>query len=92
MAIIGSSQWQPLPMKTFILKHWTLFSITLLAASAIWIWFSRVDPSQASAAETSAPHKGFLAPDFSLSTIEGEVGFTRPTSFNKSVDKLVPAM
>ena len=59
-------------MKTFILKHWTLFSITLLAASAIWIWFSRVNPSQASAAETSAPHKGFLAPNFSLSTIEGE--------------------
>ena len=60
-------------MKTSILKHWTLFSITLLAASAIWIWFSRVDPSHASAAETSAPHKGFLAPDFSLSTIEGEI-------------------
>jgi len=59
-------------MKTFILKHWTLFSITLLVASAVWIWFSRVDPSQASAAEISAPHKGFLAPDFSLSTNEGE--------------------
>jgi len=60
-------------MKTFIFKHWTLFSITLLAASAVWIWFSRVDPSLASAAETSAPHKGFLAPDFSLSTSEGEI-------------------
>jgi thiol-disulfide isomerase/thioredoxin len=59
-------------MKTSILKHWTLFSITLLVASAVWIWFSRVDPSHASAAETSAPHKGFLAPDFSLSTNEGE--------------------
>jgi len=67
-----SSEWQPLPMKTSILKHWTLFSITLLAASVVWIWFSRVDPSHASAAETSAPHKGFLAPDFSLSTNEGE--------------------
>jgi peroxiredoxin len=85
MATIGSPQW-PLSMKTSILKHWTLFSITLLAASAVWIWFSRVDPSHASAAETSAPldpshasaaetsapHKGFLAPDFSLSTNEGE--------------------
>jgi len=59
-------------MKTFILKHWTLFSITLLVASAIWIWSSRVDPIQASSSETSAPYKGFLAPDFSLSTNEGE--------------------
>jgi thiol-disulfide isomerase/thioredoxin len=59
-------------MKTYIFKHWTLFSLTLLAASAVWIWFSRVDPSHASAAETSAPHKGFLAPGFSLSTNEGE--------------------
>ncbi|MFC2053121.1 TlpA disulfide reductase family protein [Chloroflexota bacterium] len=59
-------------MKTFIFKHWTFFSITLLVTSTVWIWFSRVNPSQASAAETSAPHKGFLAPDFRLSTHEGE--------------------
>ncbi|MFC2043407.1 TlpA disulfide reductase family protein [Chloroflexota bacterium] len=73
MTTIGSPQWQPLSMKTLIFKYWTLFSIALLAACAVWIWFSRVDPDQASATETSAPHKGFLAPDFSLSTYEGEI-------------------
>jgi cytochrome c biogenesis protein CcmG/thiol:disulfide interchange protein DsbE len=46
-------------------------SILALLAGAIWIWVSRAAPGETSS-EIAAPRQGFLAPDFSLQTINGE--------------------
>jgi thiol-disulfide isomerase/thioredoxin len=55
------------------IKH-ILSSVSLLTVCAIWIWFSRNSfGNQVIGTEIiQAPTKGFLAPDFSLTTITGE--------------------
>ena len=44
----------------------------ILMLSAGWIWLSRDSDNSSSAGEIPAPHKGFLAPDFNLTTLDGE--------------------
>jgi peroxiredoxin len=47
-------------------------AVFILLAGAGWIWISRADTSTEEAGMTSVPYKGFLAPDFRLSTANGE--------------------
>jgi cytochrome c biogenesis protein CcmG/thiol:disulfide interchange protein DsbE len=46
-------------------------SILALLVGAIWIWVSRAAPDETSS-QIPAPRPGFLAPDFSLQTTDGE--------------------
>ena len=59
-------------MKSFVTRNWSTISIILLVISAVWIWFSRVDPLSTQAGSISAPQKGFPAPDFSLDSNTGK--------------------
>ena len=43
----------------------------ILMVSAGWIWFSRIPAQNQNSASIIAPQKGFLAPDLTLSTLEG---------------------
>jgi cytochrome c biogenesis protein CcmG, thiol:disulfide interchange protein DsbE len=53
-------------------QRWNIFSITLLVSAALWIIVT-ADHSQASIAGiVPAPRAGFLSPDFSLQTLNGE--------------------
>jgi cytochrome c biogenesis protein CcmG/thiol:disulfide interchange protein DsbE len=58
-------------LERWINRHWSLFSIAVLAVSAGWIWMSRplnrtLDPG------IPAPQQGFFAPGFTLNTLAGE--------------------
>ena len=55
----------------WINRHWMIFSLSILALAAGWVWFSRPGVSQASA-EISAPQQGFIAPVFTLNTFTGQ--------------------
>jgi len=46
-------------------------TILVLLAGAVWIWFSRTTPGE-TISQVPAPRPGFLAPDFSLQTADGE--------------------
>ncbi len=48
----------------------SLLSLTILSAGLGWIWWSRV-PADADLNPIIAPQAGFLAPDFSLPTLDG---------------------
>jgi cytochrome c biogenesis protein CcmG/thiol:disulfide interchange protein DsbE len=52
-------------------RHWPFFSITVLALCAGWIWMSR-PPSSALDSGIPAPRQGFLAPGFTLNTLDGK--------------------
>lgn len=43
-----------------------------LALGALWIWYSRVDPTAVTGGAIPAPRQGFLAPDFELQNTDGE--------------------
>jgi cytochrome c biogenesis protein CcmG, thiol:disulfide interchange protein DsbE len=49
-----------------------IFSVILLVAGGIWIWFSSAPPGGTTGGAIPAPRQGFLAPDFSLSNSEGQ--------------------
>jgi peroxiredoxin len=53
-------------------KRRTLIYLFILLAGAAWIWTSRIPPGETTSGRIPAPQKGFLAPDFSLSTIDGQ--------------------
>lgn len=53
-------------------RHWTLFSFTLLALAAGWIAFTAFRAQPTTAGLIPSPHEGFLAPDFSLDSLDGE--------------------
>lgn len=70
-------------MNNWINRHWMIFSLSLLAVTAGWIWFTR--PSLAStSAQAAAPQQGFFAPDFTLNTFEGT-----PTTLSDLKGKVV---
>ncbi len=51
-------------------QHWIIFSISVLALAAGWIWISRpVD--QPTISGIPAPQKGFFAPNITLNTLDG---------------------
>lgn len=52
-------------------RYYSLMALVLILGLA-WIVASRVPLEQRLPPETEAPHPGFLAPDFQLSTLEGE--------------------
>lgn len=56
-------------MRIFFSKYWIYISIAVLLLGAGWIWASR-DAGTAQLEE--APQNGFMAPDFTLETFEGE--------------------
>lgn len=45
--------------------------VLILFAGTIWIWFSAAPPGTTTAGEIPAPKEGFLAPEFTLDTLEG---------------------
>jgi peroxiredoxin len=55
-----------------ISRYWTVFSLLVLLAGAGWTWASRVAPGSTTAGAVPAPRQGFLAPDFSLETAQGQ--------------------
>lgn len=57
-------------MNRWIHNHWMLFSISLLAVSAGWIWITRPIPLSSDQSVT-APQQGFFAPVFTLDTFDG---------------------
>ena len=59
-------------MKSYIEKYWTIVTIIILALGAVWIWLSAVTPGGTTSKEIPAPQEGFQAPDFELTTIDGE--------------------
>jgi len=59
-------------MKTLQPIKRRIFYLIILAAGFIWIWLSAATPAEVTSGAIPAPQKGFLAPDFSLSTQGGE--------------------
>jgi cytochrome c biogenesis protein CcmG/thiol:disulfide interchange protein DsbE len=59
-------------MKAFINKHWTLTAIGILLLGALWMAWSAVPAGGTTDGNPPAPIEGFLAPDFELTTLEGE--------------------
>jgi peroxiredoxin len=53
-------------------KYWTLVTILILVLGAAWIGLSVVPPGGTTSGAIPAPQEGFQAPDFELSTIQGE--------------------
>jgi len=49
-----------------------IFPLLLLLLGLAWIVASRADPASATGGQIPAPQKGFLAPDFTLETIDGQ--------------------
>lgn len=47
-------------------------SILILMIAALWIWLSRAPADSTTQGKIPAPQKGFLAPDFSLPTVDGK--------------------
>ena len=60
-------------MRTFFDRYWTLTSIGILILGALWIGWSAPPPGSTTAGVIPAPQEGFLAPDFELVTLDGEM-------------------
>jgi peroxiredoxin len=59
-------------MQTISPQRWRVISILTLLVSAAWIGYSATLPGTTIIQGIPAPQKGFLAPDFTLLTPEGE--------------------
>jgi cytochrome c biogenesis protein CcmG/thiol:disulfide interchange protein DsbE len=59
-------------MRLFIGRRWSLVSISILAVGALWIWLSMVPPGSMTQGVIPAPQEGFYAPEFELTTLNGE--------------------
>ena len=59
-------------MKDFVNKHWSLVSATILFLAAIWIAWSTTLAGGTTEGIIPAPMEGFLAPDFELTSLDGE--------------------
>ena len=60
-------------MQNIINRWWTPISIGILVLGALWIWWSATPPGSTTAGAIPAPQEGFLAPDFELVTLDGEM-------------------
>jgi cytochrome c biogenesis protein CcmG/thiol:disulfide interchange protein DsbE len=60
-------------MKNILSQHWTIFSIVILLFGSGWIWLSRTPPGSTTSGNIPVPRQGFLAPDFSLQTPDGQI-------------------
>ena len=54
-------------------KYWNLFFVSILFAGLGWIWLTRATANETTQGYITAPQKGFLSPNFSLSTTDGEL-------------------
>jgi peroxiredoxin len=59
-------------MKIFNLPHWKFYYAMVLIMGAIWIGISAASPNVTTNGAIPAPQTGFLAPEFSLMTNNGE--------------------
>ena len=59
-------------MKTYLIKLRIPISVTLLIAGLAWIWFSRIPVESSPATPIKAAQVGFLAPDFTLNSLESQ--------------------
>ena len=59
-------------MKFPQLLHTRLFYSFILVLGLFWIWYSAVPANMVTNGEIPAPQKGFLAPDFTLKTLDGQ--------------------
>ena len=57
----------------FTTQRYRLMAITVLVIGALWIGASAAPPGETTKEKISAPRTGFTAPDFILSTPDGEV-------------------
>ncbi|MBI5347954.1 MAG: TlpA family protein disulfide reductase [Chloroflexi bacterium] len=53
-------------------SHWRVFTFLLLMLGASWVGFSRVPTPMLDADRIPAPRENFPAPDFTLTTFDGE--------------------
>lgn len=53
------------------LRRWWAFTAGVLILGTLWAWAARVPESVASGEQLPSPRAGFLAPDFTLETLEG---------------------
>ena len=60
-------------MMKFLSKHWTLTSIVILILAAFWIGWSAVPTGATTDGKIPAPMEGFLAPEFELTTLSGDM-------------------
>ncbi|HLF01807.1 MAG TPA: TlpA disulfide reductase family protein [Anaerolineales bacterium] len=51
--------------------YWWFFTATILTLAAAWTWLSRV-PEASGVERIPSPREGFPAPDFTMTTLEGE--------------------
>lgn len=54
------------------MNRWSLILVLTLLLGSGWVWVSRVPPDQQSVTADPAPAVGHPAPDFTLTTLDGE--------------------
>ena len=54
-------------------KYQIIISILVIILAAAWVWQSRTPDGENESSNVMMPRHGFLAPDFTLQTIDGEV-------------------
>ena len=59
-------------MKTYFNKHRIPLSVTILIAGLAWIWFTRLPVGPDPSSPIEAAQVGFLAPDFTLSSLDSQ--------------------
>lgn len=52
-------------------RRWWTFSVGVLALGMMWTWAARVPDSVAGGEQLPSPRAGFLAPEFTLETLDG---------------------
>ena len=58
--------------RSFAMSRWYLFFVALLIAGPAWLWSSRLPVEADAEALSSQPAVGRIAPDFKLTTVDGE--------------------
>jgi thiol-disulfide isomerase/thioredoxin len=59
-------------MPARLIRHWNLLTLIILALAAAWIGLSAAAPGHPTSGQVPAPREGFLAPDFTLTSLDGE--------------------
>ncbi len=59
-------------LHTVVKKYRIPIYVLILLLGSAWIWFSAAPPGTTTSGQIPAPQEGFLAPDFSLQTLDGD--------------------
>jgi len=54
------------------MNRWHIIFLTILLVGGSWIWQSRLSPAEVAAARSLQPAINFQAPDFTLTTLDGD--------------------